>query len=88
MTCRRPPTRYEILASRLVAEGKALCILCGGPPVAFGFWEPDPATRRLLALSGRGRATLAYCLCAECAWLPDPSTRIEDAILADVAARQ
>jgi hypothetical protein len=60
------------------------CLLCGGPPAAFGVWTPEPAVQDQLGRPD-GKARLAlYSLCAECLKIPDPRTRIEDKILAGV----
>ena len=81
-------TTNENRIIRLIASGRAWCLLCGQPPAAFGFWRPDPATARLFSMTAAKPVTITYALCSACVRLPDPTRRIEDAILADIASVQ
>jgi hypothetical protein len=61
--------------------------LCGSTARWRGLWVPTPeASRRLGAPAGKLRVTLCT-LCPHCAALPAVTTRVEDVILADAAAR-
>jgi hypothetical protein len=66
--------------ARVIADGG--CLLCGNQAKVLGIWETTPEVAQQLGAAPGKIKLFAYMMCPACIQIPDPSTMIEDKIMA------